>query len=228
MLYPSSATLSRLSSSLDTSDDDDSDDPVSRIDFKIKPIASTTPDRSITEEDHQTKIMNAMRQIDLNIGSSAGHSRRLAPVSATRHVLRRELNCLAFDFDPFRRHRTWQHWNPMNRSSHELHHLSLPVSARTNIVDFLVTSILIWWFCRPVSASVTEEKIDPSGTSAARDDADPESTNVTDDENRSVSQRSLTPWTGSTSESPSVLEFSFLPSWKHQIDLLEWRWPWSG
>lgn len=77
-LMPSSR-FSKSSSSSDTSDDDD-DTPMQRIRLTIRPEKAITTDTPVSEEDQNTKILKAMREIAANIGETSTNSRRLAPV----------------------------------------------------------------------------------------------------------------------------------------------------
>ena len=75
----SSSAMRKSTSSSDTSDDDDDDDfPISKIQFKINPTAQKLP---VTEENDETKISNAMRLVDKNIGHFATYSRAVGRVS---------------------------------------------------------------------------------------------------------------------------------------------------
>lgn len=72
--------MRKSTSSSDSSDDDDDDDafPISKIKFKINETAQKSP---ITEENDETKISNAMRLVDKNIGHFATYSRTTGRVS---------------------------------------------------------------------------------------------------------------------------------------------------
>ena len=63
----------KASSSSDTSDDDD--DPMVKIDFKINPKLLTASETPLADEDHQAKIMNAMRLVEQSMGNIAMSSR---------------------------------------------------------------------------------------------------------------------------------------------------------
>ena len=63
----------KASSSSDTSDDDD--DPMVKIDFKINPKLLAPSETPLTDEDHQAKIMNAMRLVEQSMGNIAMNSR---------------------------------------------------------------------------------------------------------------------------------------------------------
>lgn len=68
-------------SSSNSSDDEDDDDgfPISKIKFKINETSQQSP---IAEENDETKISNAMRLIDKNIGHFATYSRTTGRVSS--------------------------------------------------------------------------------------------------------------------------------------------------
>ena len=70
--------MRKSSSSSDSSDDDD-DYPISKIQFKINPTAQKAS--TIVEESDETKISNAMRLVDKNIGHFATYSRSTRAVS---------------------------------------------------------------------------------------------------------------------------------------------------
>ncbi len=67
-------------SSSDSSDDEDDDDSfaISKIKFKINESTQKSP---IAEESDETKISNAMRLVDKNIGHLATYSRTAGRVS---------------------------------------------------------------------------------------------------------------------------------------------------
>ncbi|CAF0827499.1 unnamed protein product [Rotaria sp. Silwood1] len=68
----STSTLRKSTSSSVSSDEDDDDFPISKIQFKINPTTQKTP---IAEENDETNIMNVMRVVDKNIGHFATYSR---------------------------------------------------------------------------------------------------------------------------------------------------------
>jgi len=71
--------MRKSTSSSDSSDDDDGDDfSISKIKFKINETTQKSP---ITEENDETKISNAMRLVDKNIGHFATYSRTAGRVS---------------------------------------------------------------------------------------------------------------------------------------------------
>ncbi len=71
--------MRKSTSSSDSSDDDDDDDfSRSKIKFKINETTQKSP---ITEENDETKISNAMRLVDKNIGHFATYSRTAGRVS---------------------------------------------------------------------------------------------------------------------------------------------------
>jgi hypothetical protein len=72
--------MRKSTSSSDSSDDEDDDDgfPISKIKFKINETTQKSP---IAEENDETKISNAMRLVDKNIGHFATYSRTTGRVS---------------------------------------------------------------------------------------------------------------------------------------------------
>jgi hypothetical protein len=73
-------TSSSSSSSSDSSFDDD-DIPMPKIEFKINPLSQMTSNPTVIDEDDETKISNAMRLMQQNIGLFATNSRGLTHVS---------------------------------------------------------------------------------------------------------------------------------------------------
>ena len=85
----------KASSSSDTSDDDD--DPMVKIDFKINPKLLTPSETPLADEDHQAKIMNAMRLVEQSMGNIAMNSRgpaRVRPSIAMLSVKMTEFSSL--------------------------------------------------------------------------------------------------------------------------------------
>lgn len=72
--------MRKSTSSSDSTDDDDDDFPLAKINFKINPTVQKSP---IAEESDDTKISNAMRLVDKNIGHLATYSRATVRVSLT-------------------------------------------------------------------------------------------------------------------------------------------------
>ncbi|CAF1529290.1 unnamed protein product, partial [Didymodactylos carnosus] len=68
------------SQSSTSSDEDDDDYPMAKIQFKINPAAKTTTTNT-TEISNESKISDAMRQVDKNIGHIATYSRATGRVS---------------------------------------------------------------------------------------------------------------------------------------------------
>lgn len=78
--------MRKSTSSSDSSDDDEEDAfPISKIKFKINETSQQSP---IAEESDETKISNAMRAVDKNLGHFATCSRTTGRVSSLEILTR--------------------------------------------------------------------------------------------------------------------------------------------